>query len=619
MADKDKAPGADAPLTAETYDPAVEWFRRRTVTPASQIKSMEEGALKKAFYVTGVSDLEALKAVKASLERALAKGETFEDWKADVKAQGLFKSPEFTRHRLETIFRTNIQNAFSGGRYSELTSPAVLRRRPYWRFSAVRDNRTTSVCAAAHGTILPTDHPWWKTHIPPLHFNCRSTIVPMTEAKARERGITQNPTQLTAALGFGGPPDAVPVDPSKKPTAEDMAEARKAQEAIEKANAAAAEATKAKHELTQAKRDAEAAVKEAQKASPDEAPTKQEAQKQAHAEQEAAEAALEKASAKKEIETARARKASEGRQLPYEPTQEEMKRRFGKDGEDFSEMMNALKTAKPTRKNGRPAFELTTPNGVSIIIQEGDSIREKLAEYKEAKYRGPKEQPGKTSLKTKKKLDEEKWGHLPKHIRDDVERIANEEGGPDLLPEPESLEEALKKINPNYSKTSSEYGYNCPQCAAALTARLRGLDVEACPKTANPEKDIYKYPGTLLAYHTEGQPIGEIKGGTNNDKKAVLEREMAKAPEGALFAVQVYGKQGGSHIFNAKKENGEIRFIDSQPNIEDEKENIQSDCSVYFDGIAEDKPIRFMRVDNLKFSDYAPKVFFRSTKQRGKK
>ena len=46
--------------------------------------------------------------------------------------------------------------------------------------------------------------------------------------------------------------------------------------------------------------------------------------------------------------------------------------------------------------------------------------------------------------KALKKLDKTKWEHLPKHIRENVEAIANKEGGPNLLAEPETIEEALK-------------------------------------------------------------------------------------------------------------------------------------------------------------------------------
>jgi hypothetical protein len=537
----------------------------------------------------------------------------------------------------------------------EMTSPAMLKRRPYWKFSAVRDGRTTSTCAAAHGTILPANHPWWKTHIPPLHFNCRSTIVPLSERRAKELGITKHPPPAPSALGFGNPPDGVPAAAKDMPT---EAERKKAEAAaaevrdkIEAAKAASADATKAKRAVTAAKNERKAAEKALQKANGRQVPPAADRVFKAKRQEEAA---IKRAEAKQK-EKVRAEQAARkatalGMPRNWEPTEKEVKRRFGKFGDEYIEMMRALKTARPTKKNGRPAFELTTPNGGSIIIQEGDLIREKLEEYIRAK-RGEDAEAGapfwwskkrhskasdekeakepttktketadtsktKTGKTPKKKLNLEKWGHLPKHIRDDVERIANEEGGPDLLPEPESLEEALKKINPNYSESSFEYGHNCPNCAIALAARLRGLDVKATPKK-RPQKgeaNIAKFPNPFYAYEIEKTPrilkkTADIA--TKKQKKKAILQEMEKEEDGALFMIFVYGENGGSHMFNAFKENGKIHFIDSQPN--------DKDCLRYFEEIHDEKPVYFMRVDKIIFSSKKAKPYFSPIDSGGKR
>lgn len=44
------------------------------------------------------------------------------------------------------------------------------------QFDAVKDGRTTELCARLHGTILPKSHSFWKTYYLPNHFNCRSTV-----------------------------------------------------------------------------------------------------------------------------------------------------------------------------------------------------------------------------------------------------------------------------------------------------------------------------------------------------------------------------------------------------------------------------------------------------------
>ncbi|PGH37537.1 MAG: hypothetical protein CRN43_20590, partial [Candidatus Nephrothrix sp. EaCA] len=43
-------------------------------------------------------------------------------------------------------------------------------------FDAVTDAQTADICAPLHGTVLPFDHPFWKTYYPPNHWNCRSAV-----------------------------------------------------------------------------------------------------------------------------------------------------------------------------------------------------------------------------------------------------------------------------------------------------------------------------------------------------------------------------------------------------------------------------------------------------------
>lgn len=113
-----------------------------------------------------------------------------------------------------TILRTNVQRAYSVSRYSEMTRPEVKEARPYMRFSAILDARTTPECEESDGIVLPQDDPWWRTHIPPLHFACRSHIVTLSESEAAEEGIDPSGPAVGAADGFGSVPEPSEFDPN---------------------------------------------------------------------------------------------------------------------------------------------------------------------------------------------------------------------------------------------------------------------------------------------------------------------------------------------------------------------------------------------------------------------
>lgn len=188
---------------------AIAWHKARTPVTEEAYASLEEAAKKRAFTVAGVAQTDLIASVQAALQSALEQGTTLDDFKAAVgdklKAEwvGTVASPA---SRLETIFRTNVQAAYNAGRHAEATDPDTLVMRPYWQFDAVSDGRTTPVCRACNGTVLPASDPWWRTHLPPLHFNCRSTFHALTRRQAAALGVAPQGPAAAPAAGFGASP-----------------------------------------------------------------------------------------------------------------------------------------------------------------------------------------------------------------------------------------------------------------------------------------------------------------------------------------------------------------------------------------------------------------------------
>jgi hypothetical protein len=78
--------------------------------------------------------------------------------------------------------------------------------RPFWEFSATMDSRTSEICRPLDGTILKADDPFWKSHNPPLHHACRSTVISLTRKQAEARGVAAAAPSSAPADGFGGAP-----------------------------------------------------------------------------------------------------------------------------------------------------------------------------------------------------------------------------------------------------------------------------------------------------------------------------------------------------------------------------------------------------------------------------
>lgn len=102
---------------------------------------------------------------------------------ADPKTGEYFGSPR----RLETIYRTNMQAAFSAQTYQQLMDN--VDNRPYWQYSAILDNRTRPRHASMHGLIFRYDDPFWTTFYPPNGFNCRCTVNALKERDLERKGL----------------------------------------------------------------------------------------------------------------------------------------------------------------------------------------------------------------------------------------------------------------------------------------------------------------------------------------------------------------------------------------------------------------------------------------------
>jgi SPP1 gp7 family putative phage head morphogenesis protein len=185
---------------------AVAWFRTRVPMNDDDFRELTGDARAQAFFVSGVAQLDLVTDVWEALDKALVLGTTLQDFKKSVGERLASEWGGSNPRRLETVFRTNVQKAYSAGRFEQMTQPDILEDRPVWMFDAVYDSRTSAVCKECDNVRLPADHAWWKSHIPPLHFSCRSAITTLSSEEAAEVGGLSQPPSSSADNGFGATP-----------------------------------------------------------------------------------------------------------------------------------------------------------------------------------------------------------------------------------------------------------------------------------------------------------------------------------------------------------------------------------------------------------------------------
>jgi len=169
-----------------TYTEALRYARDKRVVLPEEFYLLDLNARQYATTVSGLASLDQIRTVINLSNKAIESGSTFQDFQKAVKESGIELSP----HHLDNIFRTNIQNAYAHGIWTQQQENKA--NRPYLRYSSLTDSRVRPSHLALNNIIRHIDDSFWLTHYVPNGFNCRCAIDAITESQAKKQGITIN-------------------------------------------------------------------------------------------------------------------------------------------------------------------------------------------------------------------------------------------------------------------------------------------------------------------------------------------------------------------------------------------------------------------------------------------
>ncbi len=192
---------------------AVEFFKGKGLQASFAWQDMLHEEHDRAFTIAKMMDLDLLGDVRGYVDRAINEGWTrqrfIDELKPELVRRGWWGRSEMrdpatgemrdvqlgSPRRLNTIYDTNLRTAYAAGHWARIQENA--RSAPYVMYSAVLDGRTRAQHRAWNGKVLRADDPWWKTHTPPNGWNCRCTVIQLSERDLNK-------------MGKAGPDDAPP-------------------------------------------------------------------------------------------------------------------------------------------------------------------------------------------------------------------------------------------------------------------------------------------------------------------------------------------------------------------------------------------------------------------------
>lgn len=184
---------------------AIEYFAGKGLRESFDWRDMIGQDHDAAFTVAKMMDTDLLSTVHEKLTRALEQGTTFEQFARELMPQlqkagwwgkkdvidpltGKLVSAQLgSASRLETIFRSNLQSAYSVGRWNMVHRNA--KTAPYLLYDAVDDHRTRPEHARWDGTVLPVGNAFWLEFMPPNGWNCRCGVIQLSEDDLKDYGL----------------------------------------------------------------------------------------------------------------------------------------------------------------------------------------------------------------------------------------------------------------------------------------------------------------------------------------------------------------------------------------------------------------------------------------------
>lgn len=186
------------------FEEAIAFFTGKVPMSAAEFYALEEKARNRAFTVSRVSAADIIVDIQQAVKTAIDQGETLRDFQGRLSEIMAARGWEgLAPWHAETVFRNNIQTAYSVGRHDQMMD---MSDRFYGQYDAVNDLATRPAHAALDGKIFPLDHPFWETWWPPNGHRCRCSVNPVHKYVVEQEGLTIETEDPTGGL-------IEPVDP----------------------------------------------------------------------------------------------------------------------------------------------------------------------------------------------------------------------------------------------------------------------------------------------------------------------------------------------------------------------------------------------------------------------
>lgn len=186
--------------------------RREKLTVTYSATDLWQAEHAHQFTISRLTQLDLLASIQSSITKSVEGDLSRRDWSRDTKAllqkagwwgtntvtdpTGKEVTTRFDNARLKLIYDTNTRQAHAAGLWERAQRNKATE--PFLRYITKRDEKVREAHKAWDNVTLPIDHPFWKTHLPPLGYRCRCRFVTVSQREF-DQGTTPDGSPMNTA------------------------------------------------------------------------------------------------------------------------------------------------------------------------------------------------------------------------------------------------------------------------------------------------------------------------------------------------------------------------------------------------------------------------------------
>jgi len=183
---------------------ALAYFRNKGIKPSFDYRDVWRTEHAASFTVAKAMQLDVLESIRTAVDQAIENGTTLRQFQKDLtptlqklgwwgkqemvdEATGEIVTAQLgSPRRLKTIYRANLRTARAAGQYerAQRTKQAL----PYFRYGLGPSKEHREEHVQWDGLILPVDHAFWRSHMPPNGWGCKCHVRQISQVELDRRG-----------------------------------------------------------------------------------------------------------------------------------------------------------------------------------------------------------------------------------------------------------------------------------------------------------------------------------------------------------------------------------------------------------------------------------------------